>query len=208
VQAKLLKAVEEGVIRPVGADEIKKVDVRIIAATNQDLPKMIKEGNFRRDLYDRLNNFSFRIPNLVERSEDIIYYSEIFIKKYSTKYDFHKKIDDIIFKRLVDYNWPGNIRQLDRFILSLFVYSESEIIDNKTFDFAMKGIEINKEEKIKPNFSEDYNIDNYIDDIRYKIVKEHFFQNMGNATKVASKLGIEPARLNKWIREKWPSLRE
>jgi DNA-binding NtrC family response regulator len=102
------------------------VDVRIIAATNQDLLKLIEDGRFREDLYFRLNVLSIKIPPLRERREDIPLLVEHFLKKFS---DGKKRITDEAMRMLQNYRWKGNVRELENIIERVVLLSEGEIID-------------------------------------------------------------------------------
>jgi glutamyl-tRNA reductase len=117
MQVKLLRFLQEGEIKPVGSNQTLKVDVRLIAATNRDLLKMMEEGRFRQDLYYRLNVIQITIPPLRDRVQDILPLSEYFIKKYSQK--IHKTvygIEEEMQKFLCHYSWPGNVRELENAI--------------------------------------------------------------------------------------------
>ena len=112
-QVKLLRAIEERIIRPIGSHNEIKFDVRIISATNTDLEDAIKKGLFREDLYYRLNVIQIKIPPLRERDLDIILLAEYFIKQFSNQYNKDVKgISDNATKKLMDYYWPGNVREL------------------------------------------------------------------------------------------------
>ncbi len=117
VQPKLLRVLENGEFERLGGTKTNKTDVRIIAATNQDLEKKIKQGKFRQDLWYRLKVFLFRIPPLRERLEDIPLLVRFFVKKYSVKTG--KKIElagEKQLNKLKEYDWPGNVRELEHFI--------------------------------------------------------------------------------------------
>ena len=117
IQVKLLRALQERVIRKVGGTEDMKVDVRIIAATNRDLQDMIKEGTFRQDLYYRLNVIQIQAPSLKERSEDVPLLANHFLKKYNERLD--KSIQGIsaeAMQILCQYSYPGNVRELENII--------------------------------------------------------------------------------------------
>jgi len=117
LQVKLLRALQEGEIRRVGENRARKVDVRVIAATNRDLAEDVKSGKFRRDLYYRLNVVPIIIPPLRERSEDIIPLTEHFLGKYSRKMNKKNvKISSEAMKLLVSSAWPGNVRELENSI--------------------------------------------------------------------------------------------
>lgn len=117
LQVKLLRVLQEGKIRLVGGNEEIPVDVRIIAATNRDLEKLMSEGQFRKDLYYRLNVIPIFIPPLRERKEDIPILARHLVKKLSQK--LGKRIDDMspeAMKKLMEYDWPGNVRELSNVI--------------------------------------------------------------------------------------------
>ena len=116
-QAKLLRVLQEREFERVGGNETYKVDVRVIAATNRNLEEAVKEGKFRADLYYRLNVFPIELPSLRERPEDIPALCYYFLNKYSKKMGRDiNNIDEGTIKKLIDYSWPGNIRELENII--------------------------------------------------------------------------------------------
>jgi len=117
IQPKLLRALQEREFERLGSTRTKRVDTRLVAATNRDLEQMIAEREFRRDLYYRLNVFPIRIPPLRERREDIPLLVSYFVQKYAGQ--MHKRIETIpaaAMKKLTEWDWPGNIRELQNFI--------------------------------------------------------------------------------------------
>ncbi len=126
LQAKLLRALQEHEIRPIGATKPIKVDVRIIAATNRDLKEEIKAGRFREDLYYRINVLRIDMPPLRERPEDIPLLVSHFIRKYGN--GRIKGIERKAIIRLMRYHWPGNIRELENVIARAAVMASSELI--------------------------------------------------------------------------------
>ncbi|HET9695348.1 MAG TPA: sigma-54 dependent transcriptional regulator [Terriglobales bacterium] len=116
LQAKLLRAIQEHEIRPVGSTKRIPIDVRILAATNRDLETEVAEGNFRRDLYFRLNVLTLRIPPLRERKQDIPQLLEHFLDRLSRANGTRKVISDEALKALINYDWPGNVRELENCI--------------------------------------------------------------------------------------------
>ena len=112
-QARLLRVLETGEYIPVGATEVKKTDVRIVAATNANIRKAISEGRFREDLYYRLNTISIQMPPLRERGEDIVLLFRLFAMQMAEKYHMERvTLDDEAKQILMHYKWPGNVRQL------------------------------------------------------------------------------------------------
>lgn len=117
IQVKLLRAIQERVIRRVGATEDQKIEVRIIAATNRDLEDMIKQGMFREDLYYRLNVILIRVPPLRERADDITLLAKHFLQKYTSRFGKPVAgISDEAMKTLRKYDYPGNVRELENII--------------------------------------------------------------------------------------------
>ena len=117
LQAKLLRVLQEGEFTPVGAAQLRKVDVRVMAATNRDLKKAIREGSFREDLYYRLNVFPINIPPLRDRREDIPLLAAEFAAKFARRIGKElQPISDACQKRLAAYPWPGNVRELQNVI--------------------------------------------------------------------------------------------
>ncbi|MCS6838661.1 MAG: sigma 54-interacting transcriptional regulator, partial [Bdellovibrionaceae bacterium] len=127
MQVKLLRVLQEGTFTPVGSTEQKKVDVRIIAATNRNLREMVEKGTFREDLYYRLNVISIRVPPLRERKEDIPLLVEYFLQKIcETQNCPRKTITKRAMEILYDYAWPGNVRELQNEIERIVVLSGDE----------------------------------------------------------------------------------
>ncbi|WP_202710810.1 sigma 54-interacting transcriptional regulator [Sporosalibacterium faouarense] len=131
LQVKLLRFLQEKKIVRIGGTKEKNVDTRVIAATNRDLYKMAMEGNFRLDLYYRLNVVPIEIPPLRNRKSDIIPLCYHFIKYFNKKYSCNKDITSEVEKVLLNYTWPGNIRELENIIERLIVTTTKNIIDEK-----------------------------------------------------------------------------
>ncbi len=129
MQSKLLRFLENRSIRRVGGTKDIKVDVRIIAATNQDLKQLIEEGKFREDLYYRLNVFPLHIPPLRERKEDIIPLVNYFINQFNVQFNKNiKKIDYNVVERLKNYEWRGNVRELRNIIERIILLTHDDEI--------------------------------------------------------------------------------
>ncbi|HRV28713.1 MAG TPA: sigma-54 dependent transcriptional regulator [Spirochaetia bacterium] len=131
IQAKLLKAIEDNVIYPIGSDEPKKINVRILAATNKNIPALIKEGLFRKDLYERIKVFCITIPPLRERKEDITFLAEHFINEWNKKYNEQKELSQEVLALFQEYSWPGNIRELRNTIYSGAASSTGTVIKSE-----------------------------------------------------------------------------
>lgn len=129
LQSALLRVLQDREVTRVGGQKSKKVDVRIVAATNRDLEEMIEEGTFRSDLYYRLNVVSINIPPLRDRKGDIPQLAEKTLEDLNQKYGIHKVMSQQFIQHLLRCDWPGNIRELKNFIEKQFVLSDDDILD-------------------------------------------------------------------------------
>lgn len=128
VQLKLLRVLQEKEVTMIGSQKAKKVQVRIIAATNSELPAMIKNGTFREDLYYRLNVINLEIPPLRDRKVDIPLLANFFVRKFAREFNKRDlKISDKAMEILVRYHWPGNIRELENTIQRSLIMADNEI---------------------------------------------------------------------------------
>ena len=128
-QARLLRVLENGEYIPVGATEVKKTDVRIVAATNVNIQKAISDGRFREDLYYRLNEVQVQMPPLRERGEDIVLLFRLFAMQMAEKYKMDRiKLTEEAKQMLMRYKWPGNVRQLKNITQQISVLSTERTI--------------------------------------------------------------------------------
>ncbi|HKL18613.1 MAG TPA: sigma-54 dependent transcriptional regulator [Halalkalibaculum sp.] len=140
VQVKLLRVLESGEYFRVGSSKLRTTDVRVIAATNKDLWNEVKEGNFREDLYYRLDTVKIKLPPLREREEDIIPIFRKFVTEFSAKYDsVFKGFSDDAKDLLISYRWPGNVRELRNVAEQLVVLEKSQFIDTEKLQKYLKG---------------------------------------------------------------------
>lgn len=134
MQAKLMRAIQDKVIVPVGGTRERTLDVRFIAATNVDLEQKVREKLFREDLYYRLNVVPLHIPALKERREDIIPLIKHIIDRINGEYGFNKMLSPEVHNMLISYDWPGNVRQLENYIERIMVSSDGDIVDMSDAD--------------------------------------------------------------------------
>jgi transcriptional regulator with GAF, ATPase, and Fis domain len=130
LQAKLLRVLQEGEFEPLGGTRTRKVNVRVVAATNRDLDGMVLAGKFREDLFYRLNVFPLRVPPLRERGADVALLARAFVERYARR--MGRRLDpphpdDL--RRLQDYHWPGNVRELQNVIERAIILSSSSRLD-------------------------------------------------------------------------------
>lgn len=128
-QAKLLRVIESGIVRPVGSTDTIQTNARIICATNKDLKTLIKEGSFREDLFYRLQVVEIKMPSLKERKEDIPLLVEYFIKQLSLEFNTKKNLTAFGMREIIEYDWPGNIRELKNFLIKVLTLTETDEID-------------------------------------------------------------------------------
>jgi DNA-binding NtrC family response regulator len=128
-QLKLLRFLQEREVRPLGSSRAKKVDVRVIAATNRDMQKLVEEGKFREDLWYRLNVVRVTVPPLCERASDIPLLVSFFLKRYNERYHLDTRLSDSGLKVLQEFSWPGNIRQLQHMVERLTILAPANRID-------------------------------------------------------------------------------
>jgi transcriptional regulator with PAS, ATPase and Fis domain len=129
MQVKLLRLLQDQEIIPVGSTRVKKVNVRIITATNRDLEKETEQGRFRNDLYYRLRVAVLSIPPLRERREDIMPLANYFLEKFTTKYRKESRFGAEIENIFTAHRWPGNIREMENLIESLVVTCDRPVIE-------------------------------------------------------------------------------
>lgn len=193
LQAKLLKVVEDGEFYRVGGTKLQNVDVRFIAATNQNVKNLITEGRFREDLYYRMNIVELFIAPLRERQDDIKPLSAYFLQKHLPK--SHKKvsgISDEAMEILMQYSFPGNVRELENIIERAIIIEKGPLI---TPESLPQGIRVLQIETFDPDQIQ--NVDELIKDYAEKVVK----MVNGNRSKAAEMLGISRTSLWKILKD-------
>lgn len=193
LQPKLLRIIENGEVRKIGATNDKKVDVRLIGATNKDLKQMIAEGTFREDLFYRLNVIPIVIPPLRKRPDDIIALAEMFLQEYNVKYSLNKYFGDGIINDLLQYHWPGNVRELKNIIERLFLTTEGNVI--KRFDsgitFPVKeDIEKRAGDNIMPQTQYSGKLKDVLGEVEKHYIEQVIEECNGSINEAAQKLGI------------------
>ena len=137
LQPKLLRVLQEREFERLGGGRTQQVDVRVIAATNQDLARMVREGRFRADLYYRLNVFPIELPPLRDRRQDIPALANYFVQRFAERH--HRQIDQIpdsLMEALTEHDWPGNIRELQNFIERSVILTSGTTLRSLTRDLA------------------------------------------------------------------------
>ncbi|MBP7792441.1 MAG: sigma-54-dependent Fis family transcriptional regulator [Candidatus Goldbacteria bacterium] len=185
VQAKLLRILEEKKIEPLGSNNSRDIDVRILSATNIDLKHEVQMGTFREDLYYRLNVINLHLPPLRERKADIPLLVSYFIKELSIKNDIEEKsISDAAMERLIEYRWPGNIRELRNVIEEAMVISNSNVIEADNLN--LYDIDIKNASITSLNIPDEVSL--Y--DIEKQSIINALIKSNGNQTKAAKLIGV------------------
>ena len=187
LQPKLLRALQEGEIEKIGSEKEIKVDVRIIAATNQDLYEMVKDNQFREDLYYRLNVFPIIVPPLRERKSDIPELVRAKVQELNLETGKKiTKIDPEVFTVLKNYDWPGNVRELNNRIEAAMNYAEGDTLHKEYFKIRADNSRINMDEL----HEEDNPIEAIKKEAERKIINETLIRFDHNKTKAAEFLKI------------------
>ncbi len=197
VQIKLLRVLETGKFERVGGEKTFESDVRIIAATNKDLEKEIKEGRFREDLYYRLNVINLKLPSLIERKEDIGLLIDNFLIKYSKKNRKNiKGLTPQSAKLLNNYDWPGNVRELENAIERAVVMARNEYIEPNDLP---SNINVNTKKSRKETFRIPSGAT--MKEIEKKVIIETLQTTNGSKSKAAKILGISTRKIEYKIKE-------
>jgi DNA-binding NtrC family response regulator len=178
-QLKLLRFLEEREVRPLGASRGKRVDVRVIAATNKNLKKQVEDGKFREDLWYRLNVVRIELPPLCERRGDVPLLAHYFLKKYNQRYGQQAKLIESGLKAMQNYSWPGNVRQLQHMLERLVILAPSGRIDHTAVQQAIEMTEP------RENASET------LADTETEQIRRVLTVTNGNKSRAAKILGIE-----------------
>ena len=189
-QSKVLRVLQEREFERVGGNELIKVNVRVISATNKDLESEMKRGEFREDLFYRISVFPIKIPALRERKEDIPLLSAYFLKKYSDQET--KRIEGVSpdsLDLLMAYNWPGNVRELENAVERAVVLSSGPEITVNDLPAAVRSL---GEKRI---YESDNTLASWIEKLEEEALRQALLECEGNISKTAKKLGIGRATI-------------
>ena len=202
VQAKILRVLQEGEFIPVGDTATKRVDVRIIAATNQDLLQCVQEKEFREDLYYRLNVINIKMPPLRDRKEDLPLLVKHFIEKYNKKENKQiKGITQDVEKEFYNYTWPGNVRELENVIERAVTLTNEDIISLDTISSFVKkegNAEPTEDELLSSPYKEARR--KALDSFNVKYITKAINKTEGNVTNAAKESGIERQYLQRMLK--------
>lgn len=196
MQAKLLRAIQDGEFYRVGGTSPVKTNVRIISATNKDLEKLVEEGSFRRDLYYRLNVVPIRIPSLAERTDDIPALVSHFLEKYGQKFGVKREINDNAIEYLKQQQWPGNIRELENMVQRLIISSQGETITLMDVVKEKHGelFEYLPDEETDEVQQSEINLQKAVEEYECGLIK-YAYEKYGSTRKAAKAIGISQTQM-------------
>jgi transcriptional regulator with PAS, ATPase and Fis domain len=197
LQVKLLRALQEKTVLKVGDTKPERVDIRVVAATNRELEAEMKNGNFREDLYYRLNVINVHLPALRERGDDILVLAKYLLQKYSAELGGNK-VKGFTPNALIairKYDWPGNVRQLENRIKKAIVMCDKTLIGVEDLDMLPEAMQpITTLTQAREDFQRRY-------------ILEVLDRNNGNRTKTARDLGVDPRTIFRYL-EREPDAKE
>ncbi len=200
LQAKILRVIQEREFERVGGNELIKTNVRILSATNRDLQEAVLNKEFREDLYYRLSSFPITIPPLRERRGDIIVLVDHFIQKFNKKLNKEKKgLTQRALKALYEYDFPGNVRELENIIERCIILAEDELIDVDLFPAQIEKSEAEKKVAFSEIFFNDETPVIPFDNLKEEAIKHALKTSEGNVVEAAKKLGLGRATIYRFL---------
>ena len=186
LQSKLLSVIQKREITRIGSNLQMAIDIRLICATNMPIHDMVKDNSFRQDLLYRINTVEIHLPSLRDRLEDIPLLTDHFVKSYCNKYRKNiKKLPNSTIRRLQQYHWPGNIRELQHAIERAIIMSEEDQLNPDDFFFLTQLTDSN-----------DTTLDTFnLDDVEKSVIEKAINKHSGNISKAAKELGLTRASL-------------
>jgi DNA-binding NtrC family response regulator len=215
IQPKLLRVLEDGSMSPLGDDREYRVDVRVIAATNHDLESMVEAGTFRQDLYQRLRQGHIVTPPLRERREDIAPLIAHFAERWNVKYHEEKRISQGVLGILLDYHWPGNVREVEHLVQDMFARARGRDVGEELLPPRLSRKSPDPAETEEPEEAyagpcavripaEGVNIRELLSQLERDYYREARRLAQGNGEKAAQLLGITGAAYRKAMRDRFP----
>ena len=197
-QARLLRAIQEKEISPVGSDKTMKVNVRIIAATNRDLKQAVADGEFREDLFYRIATLEVSLPPLRARRSDIIKLACAFLDRLNHSHKAQRKFAPETLAALMHYHWPGNIRELEGKVAQAYLLTTGEEITRDKLEFAPPLIE--NSEWLVPQPHHGFDLNAYISELRALLADKALELAGGNMSEAARLLNISPNTISKRLK--------
>jgi two-component system response regulator PilR (NtrC family)/two-component system response regulator HydG len=198
LQAKLLRVLQEGEIRPLGASRAERVDVRVIAATNKDLEDRLKTGAFREDLYYRLNVVHIHLPPLRERAEDVLALSDHFLSACAERAGKEVRgLHESAKKALLSHSWPGNVRELENTIERAVALCEGGVIHVEDLPPALRGRRAGEPDTLQAALAQGLTLA----EVEREFIQRVLTAEGGNKTRAAQRLGLDRKTLYRKLEE-------
>jgi Nif-specific regulatory protein len=199
-QAKLLRVLQDGLVEPLGANAARKVDVRIVAATNRNLEEEVKAGRFREDLYYRLNVIQIRLPSLRERSQEIPSLAAMLLKQINQRRKRERQLSKEALRRLEQHDWPGNVRELLNVLERSALYAPKDVlgpddllIDTKPGKDSLAGL---------PEPRPGFDLTAFLDQARNHLFVRALEKSNGNQSLAAEMLGVTKQAVSRFVQGK------
>ncbi len=189
LQKKLLRVLQEGEVRPVGSQNTVKVDVRLVTATNRNLDEMIREGDFREDLYYRINVLPITLPPLRERRQDIPLLVRRFLAALAKENNFLVRISPDAMDSLVRYRWPGNVRELQNEIRRAALLSDGVILESHLSEAVRGGLDPLSDSNAVPA-EKGTNLPDMVRNLEMREIEKAYRLSKGNKSRAAEMLGL------------------
>lgn len=198
-QAKLLRALDQGEIEPVGSSKPIKVNVRVIAATHRNLREMVRDGKFREDLYQRFGS-SIQIPPLRSRKVDIPLLAAHLLGAWNARHERRKNLAPVAITELVRYPWPGNVRELRRVVQQSAMFASGKVIQPTDLRF---------EEPLRPDPfaalpdpADGFKVNEFLDEMKLRLIERAMELSGGVQARAARLLGITPQAINQFLKSR------
>ena len=193
MQAKLLRVLEEGEVRPIGGKQSKKVDFRLVCATNKELSEQVRKGLFRQDLFFRINVVTIKLPPLRDRKEDIGMLVDAFLKINAEEAGYPDlKMDRGVLRAMIGYNWPGNVRELENEVRKMVALS-----DGKKIDAALLSPQLRQMAEEESMSESGASLKDVVESVEKRKIQEAVERTKGNKSRAAEMLGLSRLGLRK-----------
>jgi DNA-binding NtrC family response regulator len=190
LQVKLLSVLQSRLVSRVGSNKLVPLNVRVICATNASLDELVRNGQFRQDLYYRVKTVEIRLPSLRERPEDIVALTHYYLESYCKHYNKHVTLTDNLSQRLTRYSWPGNVRELQHAVERAVIMTRGEVLSESDFQLSTPP---------SPNGHEMNSFN--LSDVERDVIKRALVKCNGNLTRASEELGIGRTTLYRKLEE-------
>ena len=199
-QAKLLRILEDGQVEPVGAPRAHHVDVRVVGATHRDLPKLVRQGKFREDLFYRLNVGEVKIPPLRERRCDIPKLALHVLDKLNRSLQRPKRLSSGSLSKLQAHNWPGNVRDLENVLGRSVLLCRQDMLETDDL-MITEAVTYADPLEALPEPSEGFSLEEFLSSARKQLMLRALEASGGNQSGAARLLSLTPQAVNKFLQQ-------